>query len=101
MNTSSLIESVTKRFPDGVSASHSYRGDATVVLRRESLLQVARFLKEDPGRPSVRVRSRPVSGACQRQLTGHFLSQTVGGPPSPPHVPEYPLSQSPKRQRGV
>ncbi len=48
MNTSSLIESVTKRFPDGVSASHNYRGDATVVVRPGSLLDVARFLKEDP-----------------------------------------------------
>ena len=48
MNASSLIESVTDRFPDGVSASHTYRDDATVVLRRNSLLEVARFLKEDP-----------------------------------------------------
>ncbi len=48
MNTSSLIESVTKRFPDYVLASHAYRGDATVVLRPESLLEMARFLKEDP-----------------------------------------------------
>ena len=42
-----LIESVTKRFPDGVSASHTYRGDATVVVRPESLLEIARFPKED------------------------------------------------------
>ncbi len=48
MNTPSLIESVSSRFPDAVSASHSYRGDETVVLRREFLLEVARFLKEDP-----------------------------------------------------
>ncbi len=48
MSTSSLIASVTDRFPDAVSASHSYRGDATVMLRRESLLEVARFLKDDP-----------------------------------------------------
>ena len=48
MNTSSLIESVSDRFPDSVAAFHSYRGDDTVVLRRESLLEVARFLKEDP-----------------------------------------------------
>jgi len=47
MNT--LIESVRQRFPDAVSASHIYRGDATVVLRRTFLLEVARFLKEDPG----------------------------------------------------
>ncbi len=48
MSTSSLIASVTDRFPDAVSASHTYRGDATVVLRPESLLEVARFLKDDP-----------------------------------------------------
>ena len=48
MSTSSLIESVADRFPTAVSASHTYRGDATVVLRHESLLEVARFLKEDP-----------------------------------------------------
>ena len=48
MSSSSLVESVTDRFPDAVAASHAYRGDETVVLRRESLLEVARFLKEDP-----------------------------------------------------
>ncbi len=48
MNTSSLIDTVSSRFPAAVSASHAYRGDATVVLRRESLVEVARFLKEDP-----------------------------------------------------
>ncbi len=48
MKTSSLIESVRDHFPDAVSAAHTYRGDATVILRRESLVEVARFLKEDP-----------------------------------------------------
>jgi len=48
MNTSSLIELVKERFPEAVSASHTYRGDETVVLRREFLFEVARFLKEDP-----------------------------------------------------
>ena len=48
MSTTSLIEAVSERFPDAVSASHAYRGDATVVLRAEALLDVARFLKEDP-----------------------------------------------------
>jgi NADH-quinone oxidoreductase subunit C len=43
------IERVKKRFSDAVSGSHAYRGDATLILRRESLLEVARFLKEDPG----------------------------------------------------
>jgi NADH-quinone oxidoreductase subunit C len=46
--TSLLIETVTERFPDAVSASHAYRGDQSVVVRPEFLLQIARFLKEDP-----------------------------------------------------
>jgi len=48
MNGASLIQAVKDRFPDGVKASHSYRGDATVRLGREFLLEVARTLKEDP-----------------------------------------------------
>jgi NADH-quinone oxidoreductase subunit C len=48
MNASSLIQAVSDRFPAAVRASHSYRGDATVILSRESLLEVARTLKEDP-----------------------------------------------------
>ncbi len=48
MNASSLIKTVTDRFPDAASASHIFRGDETVVLRREFLVEVARFLKEDP-----------------------------------------------------
>jgi NADH-quinone oxidoreductase subunit C len=48
MNPASLIQSVTDRFPDAVSASHTYRGDATVVLGRNFLLEVAQFLKQDP-----------------------------------------------------
>jgi NADH-quinone oxidoreductase subunit C len=48
MHASSLIEFVRDRFPEAVSASHTYRGDETVVLQRECLFKVARFLKEDP-----------------------------------------------------
>jgi NADH-quinone oxidoreductase subunit C len=43
-----LITRISDRFPDAVLSSHTYRGDETVVLRRESLLEVARFLKDDP-----------------------------------------------------
>ncbi len=43
-----LLTLVKERFPDAVSASHAFRGDETVVLRREFLLEVAQFLKEDP-----------------------------------------------------
>jgi NADH-quinone oxidoreductase subunit C len=48
MNTTSLIDLVRNRIPEVVFASHTYRGDETVVLRRAFLLEAARFLKEDP-----------------------------------------------------
>jgi NADH-quinone oxidoreductase subunit C len=48
MNDAALIQAVKDRFPEAIKASHSYRGDATVVLGREFLLEVARTLKEDP-----------------------------------------------------
>jgi NADH-quinone oxidoreductase subunit C len=48
MNAASLIQSVTDRVRDAVKASHAYRGDATVLISRDYLLEVARMLKEDP-----------------------------------------------------
>jgi NADH:ubiquinone oxidoreductase subunit C len=48
MTAISLIQAVKDRVPEAVTASHAYRGDSTVLLRRESLLEVARILKEDP-----------------------------------------------------
>src|SRR5687768_10506704 len=48
MNAAALIQAVTERFAEAVTASHAYRGDATVLLRREWLLRAARALKEDP-----------------------------------------------------
>ena len=45
---SALIDSIAERFADALIDSHSYRGDDTVTVRRESLLEVARFVKEDP-----------------------------------------------------
>ena len=45
---STLIEPVRQRFPDAVAGSHTYRGDATVVLRSAFLVDVARFLRDDP-----------------------------------------------------
>ena len=48
MDAASLIRAVQDRFPNAVKAAHAYRGDATVLIGREFLLEVARTLKEDP-----------------------------------------------------
>ena len=47
MNAAELIAAVTERCPEAVSGSHAYRGDATVTVAPEALVEVARTLKED------------------------------------------------------
>ena len=48
MNAAELIAAVSERFPEAVSQSHSYRGDATLTVQGEALLKVADHLKQDP-----------------------------------------------------
>jgi len=43
----SVVELLTARFPQWVIASHAYRGDQTVIIRREGLLDVCWFLRDD------------------------------------------------------
>jgi NADH-quinone oxidoreductase subunit C len=47
MNSASLIQVVRDRFPDAVTGSHSFRGDATAIVSRDSLFEIARSLKEE------------------------------------------------------
>jgi NADH-quinone oxidoreductase subunit C len=46
VNALALVQAVKDSFPEAVIGAHAYRGDATVLLRRESLFEVARGLKE-------------------------------------------------------
>ena len=48
MNAAELIHAVKDRFPQSVRAAHTFRGDATVIVAPESLLDVARALQDDP-----------------------------------------------------
>jgi NADH-quinone oxidoreductase subunit C len=47
-NESTLIAELQRRFPHTVLAAHQYRGQETVVLAREALLEAARALRDDP-----------------------------------------------------
>ena len=47
MDPRSLCEALSQRLPNAVIAWHTYRGDATVTIRPESLLEVAKVLKEE------------------------------------------------------
>ncbi len=48
MNNAELITLVSERFADAVTGSHDYRGDATITVRPESLVEVASALKDAP-----------------------------------------------------
>jgi NADH-quinone oxidoreductase subunit C len=43
-----MVSALRERFGEAILGSHTYRGDATVLVRRESLVEVARALKEEP-----------------------------------------------------
>ncbi len=42
------IQYLRQSFPGRILESHAFRGDETIVISREALLEVFRFLKEDP-----------------------------------------------------
>ena len=102
MNTSSLIASVMDRFADSVSASHTYRGDATVILQPESLLEVARFLKEEPALQMnllVDLTAVDYSAFGKSPAPAFFASSGVAVRPSPqiPDEDPWPGPPSPSR----
>ena len=100
MNT--LIESVRRRFPHAVSASHTYRGDATVVLRRTFLLEVVRFLKEDPALQMnylMDLTAVDYSTFGKRPAPAFFASSGVSVRPSPQIPDEAPWPGPPDQSR--
>ncbi len=102
MNASALIESVRDHFPNAVSASHSYRGDATVVLGRQSLLEVARFLKEDSDFEMnflMDLSAVDYSEFGKRPAPAFFASSGVAVKPSPQIPDEDPWPGPPAESR--
>ena len=47
--TSYLLETFKAKFPDDVLETHAFRGDETVLLKKEALLKAAAFLKDELG----------------------------------------------------
>lgn len=43
-----VVAAIKERFGDAVVSTHQWRGDDTVVVKRDRLVEVARFLKTDP-----------------------------------------------------
>jgi NADH-quinone oxidoreductase subunit C len=86
MNAAALIQAVHERFPEAVKGSHAYRGDATVILSRECLLDVARTLKEDPAfhmQVLMDLTAVDFSAFGQKPAPAFFASSGVAVRPSP------------------
>lgn len=49
MSIETTINKLREKFPNALTAIKEFRGDTTVTIPRESLRDVARFLRDDPG----------------------------------------------------
>jgi NADH-quinone oxidoreductase subunit C len=102
MTAVSLIQAVKDRVPEAVMASHAYRGDSTVLVRRESLLEVARMLKEDPAfqmNVLMDLTAVDFSAFGKKPSFGFFASSGVAVRPSPdiPDQDPWPGPPAPAR----
>jgi NADH-quinone oxidoreductase subunit C len=49
MNASVTLNKLTERFPSSILETHSHRGDDTVVVKKEDILEICTFLRDDEG----------------------------------------------------
>src|SRR5439155_24465998 len=102
MVTHSSIEFVQERFPEALFASHTYRGHAAVVLRRIFLLEVARFLEQDPALQLnylMAVTAVDYSTFGKRPAPAFFSSSGVAVSPPPQILDEDPWPGPPDLSR--
>ncbi|MFT7581857.1 MAG: NADH-quinone oxidoreductase subunit C [Myxococcota bacterium] len=43
-----VLDALQTRFADAIISTHAFRGDETAVVKRERLVEICRFLKDDP-----------------------------------------------------
>jgi NADH-quinone oxidoreductase subunit C len=48
MSTNVTLDKLSRQFPRAVVETHTYRGDATAIVRKEEILAICRFLRDDP-----------------------------------------------------
>jgi NADH-quinone oxidoreductase subunit C len=97
-----LIEAVRERLPDAVTASHTYRGDATIVLRPGFVLEAARFLKDDPALQMnylMDLTAVDYSTFGKRSAPAFFASSGVSVKPSSRIPDEDPWAGPPRQCR--
>ncbi len=48
MSTNMTLDKLSRQFPRSVIETHAHRGDATAVVRKEDILAISKFLRDDP-----------------------------------------------------
>jgi NADH-quinone oxidoreductase subunit C len=47
MNVSVTLKKLKERFPDSITDTHSFRGDDTAIVKKENILEICKFLRDD------------------------------------------------------
>ena len=47
MNTSVTLKKLAEKFPNSILETHSYRGDDTAIVKKEDIVAICRFLRDD------------------------------------------------------
>jgi NADH-quinone oxidoreductase subunit C len=87
-----LIELLREHHPDAVLSSSAYRGDDVAVVRRESLQDLCRFLKDGEAQMKL---LRNIAGV---DLLTYETETTGGGSLASIEVPAYDLEKKPSRE---
>lgn len=102
MDAHSLIQALSERFPDAVKASHAFRGDATVMIAREAIVEVCRTLRDDPAFQMgflMDLSAVDYSAFGTRRRAAFFTSSGIGVKPSPEIPDEHPWPGPPENAR--
>jgi NADH-quinone oxidoreductase subunit C len=104
MDATALIQALTGRFADAVKGSHAYRGDATIVVSRERLLELAAALKNDPAFQMnflMDLTAVDFAGFGKKPSPAFFASSGVAVRPSADLPDEHPWPGPPGAARFV
>jgi NADH-quinone oxidoreductase subunit C len=83
-----LVDLVREKFPEAIVASHTHRGDEVVTVKRENLVEVIAFLRNDPQTDLKLLRQ--IVGI---DLLTYKSEMTGGGALASIEVPEYDLQK--------
>jgi NADH-quinone oxidoreductase subunit C len=86
-----LVDLVREKFPEAVTASHSHRGDEVVTIKRENIVEVIAYLRNDPQTDLKLLRQ-----IAAIDLLTYKSEMTGGGALASIEAPTYALQNKPK-----